>query len=363
LKNNEIPVTKPALAPVDELVPYLNDVWARGVLTHNGPLVQDLEARLKDKFGLPYLALVTNGTIALQMAIKALRLKGEIITSPFTWIATASAIQWEGCVPVFCDIDPATLNIDPEKIEQLVTDKTVAIMPIHVFGNPCDVYEIERIARRHSLKVIYDAAHALGSTLDGRSILNFGDISTISLHATKIFNTGEGGACITTDPEFDRSIKRIRFFGYNEDKSDVVEDGLNGKMTEIHAAMGLANLKIFDSIAEDRRVKYQRYLDRLSGQAGLSFQQLRTGTSNYSYFPVIFDDECSLLDVLAKLKEVGVIARRYFYPSLNTYGKIVNYEKVPISDSVSKRILCLPLFYGIEFDTIDRVSEIILDSR
>ena len=221
-------VTQPSLAPLNEFTDLLKGVWDRGILTHNGPLVQQLEKEISTKLELPNFLTVTNGTIAIQMAIKALELKGEIITTPFTWVATISAIQWEGCTPVFCDIEADTLNIDPAKIEEKITDKTVAIMPVHVFGNPCDVEVIEAVAKKHGLKVIYDAAHAIGSTYKGKSLLQYGDISATSLHATKLLNTAEGGGCITLDREINEKLKRIRFFGHNDQK-EIVEEGFNGK--------------------------------------------------------------------------------------------------------------------------------------
>ena len=219
-------VTKPSLAPLSELMELLEQPWESGILTHNGPLVQRLEKELEAKLGLEHFVAVTNGTVAIQMAIKALELKGEIITTPFTWVATLSAIRWEGCEAVFCDIDPETLNMDPEKIEALITDKTVAIMPVHVFGVPCDVEAIDAIAQKHGLKVIYDAAHAIGSTVNGQSVLEYGDVSATSLHATKLFNTGEGGGCIAVDEALDAKLRRIRFFGHDV-SGQIVEDGCN----------------------------------------------------------------------------------------------------------------------------------------
>lgn len=208
------------------------------------------------------------------MAIRALKLKGEIIISSFTWVATVSAIKWEGCTPVCCDIDPETLNIDPSKIEDLINDNTVAIMPVHVFGNPCDVEAIEAIAKKHNLKVIYDAAHAIGSTWKGESLLNYGDINGTSLHATKLLNTGEGGGCITKDEALGKKLERIRFFGHDEQKN-IVEDGFNGKMTEVHAALGLANLKYYDEVLADRKTKYLNYVELLKDCPGIVFQKLQ----------------------------------------------------------------------------------------
>ena len=255
MKNKPTFVTQPSLASLDEFINVLSGVWERGILTHNGPLVKRLEKKLSEKLNIKYLSLVTNGTIAIQMAIKALEIKGEIITPAFTWVATLSAIQWEGCKPVFCDVEPDTLNIDPSKIEEKITSETVAIMPVHVFGNPCDVDAIELIAKKYDLKVIYDAAHAVGSKYNGKSLLEYGDISATSLHATKLLNSGEGGACITSNIAFHEKLKRIRFFGHNDEK-EIVEEGFNGKLTEIHAGLGLVNLKNFDEVLIDRKKKY-----------------------------------------------------------------------------------------------------------
>lgn len=355
-KNNDpIYVTQPSLTPLEEYVELLKGVWERGILTHNGPLVQQLEKEICEQEGLSNFVAVSNGTIALQMAIKALELKGEIITTPFTWIATVSAIKWEGCTPVFCDINPETLNLDPFKIEDLITEHTVGIMPVHVFGNPCDVVAIEKIARKHDLKVIYDAAHAIGSTYKGKSLLEYGDISATSLHATKLLNTAEGGGCVASDSELDKKLQRIRFFGHNEDK-DIVEDGFNGKLTEVHAALGLANLKYHDMVLADRKKKYQIYHDSLSEVSELKFQKIGNCECNYSYFPVIFPSEEVLIKVEKALNDKNIFPRRYFYPSVNTYSNVVKYESMPISEDISKRVLCLPLY----FDLLGNEQELII---
>lgn len=344
--NNNIYVAQPSLPPLDEFVELLKDTWQTGILTHNGPLVRKLEFDLCKTLRLKNISVVTNGTIALQAAIKALELKGEIITTPFSWVATISAIKWEGCTPIFCDIDESTFNIDPQKIEALITDKTVAIMPVHVFGNPCDVYAIEVIAEKYGLKVIYDAAHAVGSTINDTSLLEYGDISATSFHGTKLFNTAEGGACVTNSDVLSSKLNRIRFFGHDDDK-EIVEDGFNGKMTEIHAALGLANLKYYESVLKDREAKYKRYKVLLSELEGVSFQKITTGQTNYSYFPIVFDSEDKLLEVKACLSENGIYPRRYFYPSLNNLLNIVDYQKCPVSESLSSRILCLPLYKNL----------------
>jgi hypothetical protein len=351
-------VTQPSLAPLEEYMDLLRGVWESGILTHNGPLVQKFESDLSKKLGLNNFIAVSNGTIAIQMAIKALEIQGEIITTPFTWIASVSAIKWEGCNPVFCDIDPQTLNINPEKIEALITDKTVAIMPVHVFGNPCEVKSIETIAKKHNIKVIYDAAHAVGSRCFGKSILEYGDISATSLHATKLLNSAEGGGCITKNSDLEDKLKRIRFFGHDENK-DVVEDGFNGKMTEVHAALGLANLRYFDSILADRKKKYLYYRDSLTPLEFLSFQEIRFGEPNYSYFPIIIDSEERLTSIERQLNEQFIYPRRYFYPSVNTYSIILPEVSMPISEDVAKRILCLPLYYELNYRVIDIIIKII----
>jgi dTDP-4-amino-4,6-dideoxygalactose transaminase len=357
---NKLPiyVTMPSLAPLEEYTELLKGVWERGILTHNGPLVQQLEKDLSSKIGVKHTVAVSNGTIAIQMAIKALELKGEIITTPFTWIATVSAIKWEGCTPIFCDIDANTLNIDASKIEALITDKTVAIMPVHVFGNPCDVDAIQQIANKYNLKVIYDAAHAVGSTINGTSLLSYGDISATSLHATKLLNTAEGGACMTTDDTLNDKIKRIRFFGHNDAK-DIVEDGFNGKMTEVHAALGLANMKYYDDVLADRKTKYFMYINGLKSNKQLRFQDLSIGEPNYSYFPIIFDTEELLLKVEKALAEDKIFARRYFYPSVNTYTNVVEYQPTPVSEDISKRILCLPLYWKLSISDVERIISVI----
>ena len=356
MNNKPIFVTQPSLAPLNEYMEILKGIWERGILTHNGPMVQQLEKDLCEKLNIPNFVAVSNGTIALQMAIKALELKGEIITTPFTWIATVSAIKWEGCTPVFCDIDPETLNIDPAKIEALITDKTVAIMLVHVFGNPCDVEAIEVIAEKHNLKVIYDGAHAIGSTYKGKSLLEYGDITATSLHATKLLNTAEGGGCITATNELHEKLKRIRFFGHNNNK-DVVEDGFNGKMTEVHAALGLANLKYYDEVLADRKKKYRMYSEALLSFSNVQFQKFRIGEPNYSYFPVIFDTEFRLLAIEKRLNKQQIYPRRYFYPSVNEYIKIMDYQNCPLSEDIAKRILCLPLYLRLQSSEIHRIID------
>ena len=336
MEKKPIYVTMPTLAPLKEVNELLKSVWQSGIMTHNGPLLQRFEKEVKEWHGAKYHTVVVNGTIALQMAIKALELKGEIITTPFSFIATTSAIQYEGCIPVYVDIDPDTLTMDPAKIEAAITSQTVAIMPVHVFGNSCDIEAIDTIAKKHNLKVIYDACHSVGVQYKGQSVFNYGDISCTSYHATKMLNSGEGGGCYTTNPELDAKLKRIRFFGFSENKTSIVESGSNYKMTEVHASVGLANLKYLQDALDDREVKYMHFKERFAVSTKVRFQKI-IDDCNYSYFPVIFDTEESLLKVEKALNAELIYPRRYFYPSLNTFTDIVPYVEMPVSEDISKR--------------------------
>ena len=358
-EQSPIYVTQPSLAPLDEYYELLSDIWKSGILTHNGPMVQAFEKKFAKQFGVRGLTAVSNGTIALQMALKALGIQsGEVITTAFTWVATVSAIKWEGCKPVFVDIDPNTLNMDPALIEQAITADTKAIMPVHVFGNPCNIDAIESIATEYGLPVIYDAAHAVGSTHNGKSLLTYGDISATSFHATKLLNTAEGGGCVASDEKVQERLNRIRFFGHDDNK-EVVEDGFNGKMTDVHAALGISNLKYFDAVLVDRKEKYQLYKDMLEEISSLKFQHISYKECNCSYFPVIFDSEETLLKVSAHLASHQVYPRRYFYPSVNTFQHIVDYKEAPISEDVSSRILCLPLYKNLTRNSISQISGLV----
>lgn len=360
MENENIYVTMPTLAPLEEVNELMKGIWASGIMTHNGPLVQRFEKECAEHFGVPNMVSCVNGTMGLQMAIRALKLRGEIITTPFTFIATINSILWEGCNPVFVDIDPETLCIDPKKIEEKITYHTVAIMPVHVFGNCCNIEAIDAIAKKHNLKVIYDACHSVGVNYKGKSVFMYGDISVTSFHATKMLNTTEGGGCFTLDKELDEKLRRIRFFGF-ENHADIVEDGTNTKMTEVHAAVGIANLKYLDSALADRKKKYAMYKEALSKDNTLSFQKINEGC-NYSYFPVMFKDEESLLKVLANLNENHIFPRRYFWPSVNTFTKLVPYVPMPVSEDIASRILCLPLYYSLSEGVISNIINIIQDS-
>ena len=351
-------VTMPSLAPLEEVNELMKSIWESGIMTHNGPLVQRFEKEVCEYLGVPKMVSCCNGTLALQMAIKALGKTGEIITSPFTFIATISSIMWEHCTPVFVDIDPETLNIDPKKIEEKITCHTVAIMPVHVFGNACEIDDIDEIAKRHGISVIYDAAHAMGVHYKGRCIMEYGDMSCTSFHATKMLNTAEGGGVFTLNDELDAKLRRIRFFGF-ENHADIVEDGFNGKMTEVHAAVGIANLLYLDKALADRKTKYARYKEILGQNSDIRFQKI-TSDCNCSYFPAIFKDENTVLKVIEALNAVNVFPRRYFYPSVNTFSKLVPYVPMPISEDISKRILCLPLHLRMKMEDVEEIATIVL---
>lgn len=353
-----ITVTKPFFPPLKEYEMYLQEIWQRGWITNNGPVVNELELKLKEFLKLDHLLYTGNGTIALQIAIKALGLKGEIITTPFSYIATTSSIVWENCCPKFVDIDQATCNIDPQKIEAAITDNTSAIVATHVFGNPCDISAIQQIAERYSLKVIYDAAHGFGSTYKGRSIYAYGDISTASFHATKVFHTVEGGAVVTSNPDLLKKMAFMRNFGHTS--LDTIDElGINGKNSEVHAAMGLVNLKYVSTLYTKRKELWNHYQDRLQS---LTYQKLSLnldGEFNYAYFPVIFKSEEQLIKSVEVLNANWIYPRRYFYPSLNRVGFLDPCE-MPVSDSISRRVLCLPLYHGLEKTDVDFIARLLL---
>lgn len=327
-------------------------------MTHNGPLMQQLEKELSDYLGVSDVVCLVNGTCALQLAIRALELKGEIITTPFTFIATANIIAWERCTPVFVDIDPDTWNIDSDKIEERITEKTSAILPVHVFSALCDMKRIEQIAKKFDLKVIYDAAHAMCVNYMGKSIMSYGDVSCTSFHATKLFNTCEGGACITNDEGLAARIRRMRFFGFNESK-EIVDDGMNAKMTEINAGLGLANLEHLDSVRNNRREKYELYQSLLAPCSYVRFQKFNPEEYNFSYMPVLFDSEKTLFRITEKLNAENVFPKRYFYPSLHE-TPIFDGTTLPISESVARTILCLPLYDKLNEEDITKICDVIL---
>ena len=356
-----IPVTKPFLPPVEEYESYIRDIWQRQWLTNNGPLVNEFELRLKMYLDIPHLLYVANGTIALQLAIRALELTGEIITTPFSFIATTSSAMWENCKPVFVDIHPATLNIDPEKIEAAITPRTSAILATHVFGNPCDINAIDAIAKKHNLKVIYDASHCFGTKYNGRSVYAYGDISTTSFHATKIFHTVEGGAVFTQDPELLKKMAYMRNFGFDGPENFACV-GINAKNSEFHAAMGLVNLKYADEILAKRKELYLYYTENLE-RLDKELQLIQKNTEyNYSYLPVLLPSEELIKKIELYLNANLIYPRRYFYPSLHTLKFVDKYE-CPVSLCISKRVMCLPMHHKLTSEEVNFVIRILFRAQ
>jgi dTDP-4-amino-4,6-dideoxygalactose transaminase len=320
--------------------------------------VNELELQLKEYLDVPHLLFLCNGTIALQVAIKALELKGEVITTPFSYVATTSSLVWEGCTPVFVDIDPETFTIDATQIEAAITPATMAILATHVFGNPCDIDTISAIATKHGLKVIYDAAHSFGTLYKGKSVFAYGDISTASFHATKLFHTGEGGAVFTQGPELLRKMAYLRNFGH-ETPVDFAMVGINGKSSELHAAMGLSVLPNVPEILEKRKQLCHHY-DYSLRNLMITRQKIREEAHyNYAYYPVVFQTEERLLHSVEELNKYGIFPRRYFYPSLDT----LNYVSGPccnVSQDIASRILCLPLYHSLSTEEIDMIARLLL---
>ena len=354
-----IPVTKPFLPPLQEYQHLLEGIWQREWLTNMGPLASQLEMELKTYLNVKHLLYVTNGTVALQMAIKALRLKGDIITTPFSFVATTSSIVWEGCQPIFVDIDSESLNIDPNKIEEAITPQTSAILATHVYGNPCDVEAIQKIADKNNLKVIYDAAHAFGVEVNGKSIFEFGDISTCSLHATKLYHSVEGGLVISKDPTILKELASIRNFGISGHDSFSTL-GINGKNSEYHAAMGIANLKYIDQIKEKRIALTQHYEEKLKNLKAVRPLWHQESKNNGAYFPIVFDSEELMLQCKQELQLAEIGTRRYFYPSLATALPYLDPVAMPITDDISRRVLCLPLYYNLSLEEVDLICRLIL---
>lgn len=352
-----INVTKTFLPPFEDYTATLKRAWDKAWLTNNGELVQELEAKLKEYLGVKHLLFTNNGTVVLQMAIKAYNITKEIITTPFSYVATTNAILWEGCQPVFVDINNRDFCIDADKIEAAITENTEAILATHVYGLPCEIEKIEAIAQKHNLKVIYDGAHAFGCVYKGKSLLSYGDISTCSFHATKIFHTVEGGCIITNDDEVARKLMLYRQFGHIGD--DYFSMGINGKNSEFHAAMGLCVLPHIMEIIENRKERAELYntlLDftKLTRPASVMLEQY-----NYAYYPVLFKSEEQLITAKKLLIENNVNPRRYFYPSLN---KLPFYDELidcPISEEVSRKVLCLPLYYDLSLEDVNKISQLI----
>ena len=352
-------VTESFLPPRAEFDQYMDKIWQANQLTNNGPLSIELENRISEYLGLGSnkFRFLANGTLALQLALRALDItEGEIITTPFTYVATTSAILWEHCIPVFVDIDPETLNIDPKKIEGAITPRTKAIMAVHVFGNPCEADAIKAIADKHNLKIIYDAAHAFGVKYKGKSLIDNGDISTCSFHATKLFHTIEGGGIYASNSSLIEKVELLKRFGHNGD--DHIQLGINAKANEFNAAMGLVNLNYIDRIIADRKRAHQSY-DKYLGDKYRKQKIANDTEYNYSYYPIIFETEDQLQETKLRLEKSNIFPRRYFFPSLNTLPYLINTQSCPISEKVARRILCLPMYYKIKDEDIVEICEIL----
>lgn len=354
-------VTKSFLPPFEEYSEYLKQIWENVWLTNEGPLLEKLESDLTEYLSVPYLQLVGNGTLALQLALRTLDITdGEVITTPFTYVATTSSILWEHCKPVFVDIEPESFCINPTKIEAAITPQTKAIMPVHVFGNPCDTDAIEAIAKKHNLKIIYDAAHAFGATYKGKSLFDYGDISIGSFHATKLFHTIEGGCLVMSEKTLNDTIELMKRFGHNGD--DYYMLGINAKANEFQAAMGLCNLKYIDKIITLRKEASDTY-DQLLDPSYHRPKPLKGTTRNYAYYPILCQDEAHLLAVTEALAKADIHPRRYFYPSLNKLPYIEQSADCPVSEDISSRVLCLPLWASMDEAIITAVCQTLNDLR
>ena len=370
MEDKLITVTSPLLPSLDEFIPMLKDIWDRKWLTNNGHYHKELEKALAEYLGVKYISLFTNGTLPLITALQAMRITGEVITTPYSFVATTHSIWWNGLKPVFVDVDKKTGNIDPEKIEAAITPHTTAIMPVHVYGTPCNTKRIQEIADVYGLKVIYDAAHAFGVKVNGESILNAGDMSTLSFHATKVYNTVEGGALVCHDEATKKRIDYLKNFGF-AGETTVVAPGINSKMDEIRAAYGLLNLKQVDDAIARRKATAERYRAALKDVAGIRMLEDVEGVRhNYAYFPIFISKEYGLSrDALyEKLKEHNVYGRRYFYPLISTFSaykglESARPENLPIAHKLADQVLCLPMFAGLDNDSIDRIIDVVVNKK
>lgn len=372
MDDNKITVTLPLLPPLDEFIPYLQQIWDNKWITNNGSFHQQLEAALTQYLGVGYLSLFTNGTLPLITALQALRITGEVITTPYSFVATTHALWWNGIKPVFVDIDPKTGNLDPDKIEAAITPRTTAIMPVHVYGQPCDVERIQHIANTYGLKVIYDAAHAFGVKIQGNSILTAGDMSTLSFHATKVYNTVEGGAMVMPNAETKRRIDDLKNFGFH-DEVTVVAPGINSKMDEIRAAYGLLNLRHVDTAIAARKEVAKKYVYALQDVPGITLfdceTQLLQSTQDYdwncSYFPILVDVEqygMSRDELYAKMKAQNVLGRRYFYPLISEFSTYrglpsATPENLPNAHHMADTVICLPMHHALTDEDVTRVID------
>lgn len=352
-----IPVTKCFLPPIEHYTQWVQKAYDKQWLTNRGELVQHLEKQLKEHLGVDWMTITNNGTVPLQIALKLLGKGGEIITTPFSYVATTAAIVWENCTPVFVDIHPEYLTMDETKIEAAITEKTTCILATHVFGNPCAVEAIEAIAKKHNLYVIYDAAHAFGVKYNGQSIFNYGDVSTCSFHATKLFHTGEGGAMFANDQELQHKLYYSHNFGHNG-PLDFYGLGINGKISELHAAMGLSVFPFMDEIISSRKKAVETY-DRLLDFSRIKKMKIRENTDwNYSYYPILLPSEEELKVVQKRMNENDVFPRRYFYPSLNTISYARGMQMF-ISENICKRVLCLPLYVGLNIEEQSKIINLL----
>ena len=363
MENKVITVTSPLLPSLDEFMPYLQDIWNRKWLTNNGHYHQELEKALCEYLKVPYISLFTNGTLPLICALQALRITGEVITTPYSFVATTHSLWWNGIKPIFVDIDPVTCNIDPNKIEAAITPKTTAIMPVHVYGKPCDTERIQAIADKYGLKVIYDAAHAFGVEVNGKSVLEAGDMSTLSFHATKVFNTIEGGALVCHDEKTKKRIDYLKNFGF-AGETEIVAPGINGKIDEIRSAYGLLNLKQVDTAIEARHqiaIKYRKVLRNVNGLHVM--EDIPGVRHNYSYFPIFVDAEkygMTRDELYFKMKEQNVFGRRYFYPLISEFSTYrgldsARLDNLPVAHKIANSVICLPMYAGLSEDDIDRI--------
>lgn len=369
MENKQITVTAPLMPDLDEFNVLLKEIWDSRWVTNNGSFHQQLEKELCNYLKVPFISLFTNGTLPLLTALQALNVTGEVITTPYSFVATTHSIWWNGCTPVFVDIDPVTGNIDPSKIESAITPRTTAIMPVHVYGNPCDTAAIQAVADRHGLKVIYDAAHAFGVEVGGESILKAGDMSTLSFHATKVYNTLEGGALVVHDEQMKRKIDFLKNFGF-AGETEVVAPGINSKMDEVRSAYGILNLRQVDRAIELRRETVCKYREALASVKGIAMMDEMSGIRhNYSYFPIFVDDAVfgmSRDELYFRMKERNVLGRRYFYPLISEFAPYSNLasaskENLPNAHKMADSVICLPLHHDLSEDDVARVLDVIYE--
>ena len=367
MAEKQITVTSPLMPNLDELNQYLQDIWQRKWITNNGHYHKELEKALCEYLDVPYVSLFTNGTLPLITALQALRITGEVITTPYSFVATTHALWWNGIKPVFVDIDPTTGNLDPDQIEAAITPRTTAIMPVHVYGKPCDTERIQEIADKYGLKVIYDAAHAFGVKVNGTSILNAGDMSTLSFHATKVYNTIEGGALVMHDEQTKKRIDYLKNFGF-AGETEVVAPGINSKMDEMRAAYGLLNLKQVDAAIEARHQVAIKYREALRDVEGITFFDDMPGVKhNYSYFPIFVDAEkygMTRDELYFKMKEHNVLGRRYFYPLISTFSTYRGLDSakpsnLPNAHKMADEVICLPMHHALSEEDINRTINLV----